>query len=301
MNSTRHRRFTRPGRNFHRGLSKRWISLYIEDHMSHELLPSTDQKYTCILRLSTLDTRLGRTTSPYRVLRNDHSSMVDVKTKACVDFELTKHFNERKAAVSMLRSVRKGDILLFDRGYYSKSLLQRVHASKAFGVWRLKINAFKGTRSFFTWNLLSNLAILASVPLGKSLMEGRVFATTYCVVFTHNIQSLRTVQNAITICDIVKRQKWQNWRKKRCVGCTKSIMAATLTPSKSSARAKARLMSQARKMKVIERKPRMSAAEKKRREIARRKNVSARSLSLNQRYSPTNWKPRYLQPTRFRS
>ena len=35
------------------------------------------------------------------------SSMVDVKTKACVDFELTKHFNERKAAASMLRSVRQ--------------------------------------------------------------------------------------------------------------------------------------------------------------------------------------------------
>ena len=42
------------------------------------------------------------------------SSMVDVRTKACIDFELTKHFNERKAAISMLRSVRKGDTLLFD-------------------------------------------------------------------------------------------------------------------------------------------------------------------------------------------
>ena len=36
------------------------------------------------------------------------SLMVDVKTKACIDFELTKHFNERRAAISMLRSVRKG-------------------------------------------------------------------------------------------------------------------------------------------------------------------------------------------------
>ena len=77
------------------------------------------------------------------------SSMVDVKTKACIDFELTKHFNERRAATSMLRSVRKGDTLLFDRGYYSKDLLRSVHDSHAFGVWRLKIDAFKGTRSFF--------------------------------------------------------------------------------------------------------------------------------------------------------
>lgn len=77
------------------------------------------------------------------------SSMVDVKSKACVDFEITKHFNERRAAVSMLRSVRKGDTLVFDRGYYSKSLLRTVDDSKAFGVWRLKIDAFRGTRSFF--------------------------------------------------------------------------------------------------------------------------------------------------------
>lgn len=77
------------------------------------------------------------------------SSMVDVKTRECIDFELTKHFNERRAAVSMLRSVKKGDTLLFDRGYYSKDLLRSVHDSNAFGVWRLKVNAFKGTRSFF--------------------------------------------------------------------------------------------------------------------------------------------------------
>lgn len=49
----------------------------------------------------------------------------------------------------MLRSVQKGDTLVFDRGYYSKDLLRSVHDSHAFGVWRLKINAFKGTRSFF--------------------------------------------------------------------------------------------------------------------------------------------------------
>lgn len=77
------------------------------------------------------------------------SSMVDVKTKSCVDFELTKHFNERKAAIAMLRSVQKGDTLVFDRGYYSKYLLRSVHESHAFGVWRLKINAFRGTKSFF--------------------------------------------------------------------------------------------------------------------------------------------------------
>ncbi|CAM9301204.1 unnamed protein product [Sphacelaria rigidula] len=76
------------------------------------------------------------------------SSMVDVNSRVCVDFELTQHFNERRAAVSMLRSVRKADTLVFDRGYHSKALQSNVNDSQAFGVWRLKINAFRGTRSF---------------------------------------------------------------------------------------------------------------------------------------------------------
>lgn len=34
------------------------------------------------------------------------SSMIDVRSKTCVDFELTKHFDERRVAIQLLRSVR---------------------------------------------------------------------------------------------------------------------------------------------------------------------------------------------------
>lgn len=105
------------------------------------------------------------------------SSMVDVKSKACVDFELTKHFNERKAAVSMLRSVRKGDTLVFDRGCYSKDLLRSVHDSHAFGVWRLKIDAFRGTRSFFnSCQTEANCLILGvKARLLKYFIDGKTY------------------------------------------------------------------------------------------------------------------------------
>jgi hypothetical protein len=105
------------------------------------------------------------------------SSMVDVRTKACVDFELTKHFNERKAAVSMLRSVRKGDTLLFDRGYYSKDLLRSVHDSNAFGIWRLKIDAFKGTRSFFNSCRTEATCLILGVEarLLKYFIDGKTY------------------------------------------------------------------------------------------------------------------------------
>ncbi|CAN0566531.1 unnamed protein product [Ectocarpus sp. 12 AP-2014] len=105
------------------------------------------------------------------------SSMVDVKTKACIDFELTKHFNERKEATSMLRSVRKGDTLLVDRGYYSKDLLRSVHDSHAFGVWRLKIDAFKGTRSFFNSCRTKATCLILGVELRllKYFIDGKTY------------------------------------------------------------------------------------------------------------------------------
>ena len=105
------------------------------------------------------------------------SSMVDVRSKACVDFELTKHFNERTAAVSMLRSVQKDDTLVFDRGYYSKTLLQSVHDSKAFGVWRLKINAFRGTRSFFNSCQTEATCLILGVKarLLKYFIDGKTY------------------------------------------------------------------------------------------------------------------------------
>ncbi|CAM9522132.1 unnamed protein product, partial [Laminaria digitata] len=111
------------------------------------------------------------------------SSMVDVKTKACVDFELTKHFNERKAAVSMLQSVRKGDTLVFDRGYYSKSLLRSVDDSQAFGVWRLKIDAFRGTRSLFNSCQTEAKCLIFGVEarLFKYFINGKT-----CVCLTNN-------------------------------------------------------------------------------------------------------------------
>lgn len=105
------------------------------------------------------------------------SSMVDVKSKTCVDFELTKHFNEREAATKMLRSIQKGDTLVFDRGYYSKDLLRSVHNAGAFGVWRLKINAFRGTRSFFnSWRTEATCIIRGmKARLVKYFIAGKAY------------------------------------------------------------------------------------------------------------------------------
>ena len=50
------------------------------------------------------------------------SALVDVKTKLCHDFVMTKHFNERAAALVLAQHLIPGDTMVFDRGYYSKHL-----------------------------------------------------------------------------------------------------------------------------------------------------------------------------------
>jgi hypothetical protein len=83
------------------------------------------------------------------------SSLVDVRSKCCLDFRLTKHFNERKAALKMLPSTQPADILLFDRGYFSNQLVTSLLGHKLHFVMRLKCDAFKDAKRFF--NSSSNM------------------------------------------------------------------------------------------------------------------------------------------------
>ena len=112
------------------------------------------------------------------------SSMVDVRTKTCVDFDLTKHFNERTAATTLLRSVKKGDILVFDRGYFSRELLRSVHNTGAFGLWRLKINAFGGVRTFSNSQRTEARCLVSGVEarLVKYFITGKTY-----VCLTNNL------------------------------------------------------------------------------------------------------------------
>ena len=121
------------------------------------------------------------------------SSMVDVKSNECVDFEITKHFNERTSAKDMLRSVKKRDTLVFDRGYYSSDLMISIHETGGYGVFRLKINAFKGVRSFFnSANMESNCFVSGiRCKVIKYYIEGKRY-----VCLTNNLEtSRREVKN----------------------------------------------------------------------------------------------------------
>lgn len=78
------------------------------------------------------------------------SSMLDVKTRSCYDSQITAHFNERTSAVKHMSVAVPGDTLIFDRGYYSKNLVQAASQYKLRVVFRLKRTAFSAASSF--WN-----------------------------------------------------------------------------------------------------------------------------------------------------
>lgn len=102
------------------------------------------------------------------------SSLVDTSTRCCVDFTITKHFNERTAAQTLFRSTKKNDIVLFDRGYYSFDLTQTMLEKDIDFVIRLKKDAFRGARAFYN-SRLTKTSILAGgrvVHLVKYMIDG---------------------------------------------------------------------------------------------------------------------------------
>ncbi|CAM9999860.1 unnamed protein product, partial [Phaeothamnion confervicola] len=107
------------------------------------------------------------------------NAVVDVHTKCCVAHSLTSHFNERKGISDLLAELTKGDILVFDRGYYSAELLRAILHAKMHAVFRLRVNAFQGCRRFFESNRVEmKVPIVGAglMRLVKYRIDGRWYA-----------------------------------------------------------------------------------------------------------------------------
>lgn len=105
------------------------------------------------------------------------SSIVNVKTGCCLDFRVTKHFNERKAAIKLFESVNPNDVLLFDRGYFSKEMVNQMNERGINFVMRLKCDAFKGVKQFLNNNKLTKNVMVSSVKcrLVKYTISGKKY------------------------------------------------------------------------------------------------------------------------------
>ena len=76
------------------------------------------------------------------------SSLFQLRARLPFDLDLSCHENERRAARDHLRALRPGDVVVFDRGYYSFALLHACARRGLHPVFRLQANASGLVRDF---------------------------------------------------------------------------------------------------------------------------------------------------------
>lgn len=69
------------------------------------------------------------------------SSLYDIENKIPINYEIFDKFNERESLQTQLKNVRKGDILIMDRGYYSAQLLNSLKMKGISFIFRMKKNS----------------------------------------------------------------------------------------------------------------------------------------------------------------
>lgn len=68
------------------------------------------------------------------------SCLYELKDKVPYDFKLANHCNERRSAIEHLEVLKKGDLAIFDRGYFSFEMLKRYQEKGISTVFRLQKN-----------------------------------------------------------------------------------------------------------------------------------------------------------------
>ena len=77
------------------------------------------------------------------------SCLYHLKTQIPVDFELVNHGNERLCAEKHLKALKKGDVVVYDRGYFSYIMLHQHIKSEIHAIFRLQENSFTVINQFF--------------------------------------------------------------------------------------------------------------------------------------------------------
>ena len=79
------------------------------------------------------------------------SSIFDIKNKIPFNTLLCKHHNERTAVCDQLKYLPKNSTLIFDRGYYSKKMVDILSKNNIKYLFRLKKDANKNINNFFKY------------------------------------------------------------------------------------------------------------------------------------------------------
>ncbi len=89
------------------------------------------------------------------------SCLYQLRAKMQVDFDLHAHGNERAAALGHLPALSEGDVVVYDRGYYSCELLHAHAARGLHPVFRLKAKAGSAFDAFLAGDCADSVAEVA--------------------------------------------------------------------------------------------------------------------------------------------
>jgi hypothetical protein len=92
------------------------------------------------------------------------SCCYNIQTKMPFDFHLDNHGDERKSAEQHLKKLKTGDIVVYDRGYFSYALLQKHLQSEVHAVFRLSSNTYPEIEDFMKDTHEANDVIIEISP-----------------------------------------------------------------------------------------------------------------------------------------
>lgn len=78
------------------------------------------------------------------------SCLYQLKSKTPVDFDLSSQLDERKMALNHFDALKKDDIVVYDRGYFSYIMLHAHHKKGIHAIFRLQTNAIKEIDEFMS-------------------------------------------------------------------------------------------------------------------------------------------------------
>ena len=88
------------------------------------------------------------------------SCLYQLKSRIPVDFDLVNRGDERKCALSHLRSLKQNDVVVYDRGYFSYAVLYYHVKECIYPIFRLKKNSFKEIEEFRNSNCNDKIIML---------------------------------------------------------------------------------------------------------------------------------------------
>ncbi len=110
------------------------------------------------------------------------SCLYQIRRRLPCDFALLPHLDERRAARRHLAALGRGDLVVYDRGYYSLALLQAHNERRVEAVFRLKRNASRQVCDFVAAGSCDEVVTMGpagTAPLRLRLVKYAVHETPY--------------------------------------------------------------------------------------------------------------------------